>query len=67
MPSHVEAKIDWLNGQIRSRRTWLSTHGHGTKKPWPDHDIEAKMHGLEMMEDIRDDYQKSLERARAQA
>lgn len=66
MPSRVEEKISWLERQILSRRDWLSTHG--TKKaPWPEHDIASKEYGLEMMIDIREDYQKSLEKARSAA
>jgi hypothetical protein len=65
VPNNVSEKIDWLNGQIDSRATWLRTHG--TKaKPWPEGDIDSKQRGLEMMQDIRDDYQKSLDRAKAQ-
>lgn len=65
MPGRVTEKIDWLNGAIWSRETWLSDHGSTGK--WPSHDVEAKRYGLEIMTDIRDDYQKSLDRAKAAA
>lgn len=65
MPANVEAKIDWLNGAIWSRETWLRDHGHSDR--WPSHDVDAKRYGLEIMTDIRDDYQKSLDRAKAAA
>lgn len=65
MPANVQAKIDWLTGAIWSRETWLRDHGHADK--WPAHDVEAKRYGLEIMEDIRDDYQKSLDRVKAAA
>lgn len=63
MPANVSAKIDFLNGAIWSRQTWLDDHGD--KGKWPAHDIESKRHGLEIMQDIRDDYVKSLEAAKA--
>lgn len=66
MPERVEDKITWLNGQIISRREWLSTHGT-KKKPWSEQDLEAKRYGLGMLTDIREDYQKSLERAQQRA
>lgn len=65
MPGNVVAKIEWLNGAIWSRETWLRDHGVGGK--WPEHDLETKRRGLEIMTDIRDDYQKSLDRAKAAA
>lgn len=65
MPQRVEEKIDWLNGAIWSRETWLRDHGSTGK--WPLHDVDAKRHGLEIMTDIRDDYAKSLEAAKRRA
>ena len=66
MPSRVDEKITWLNGQILARNDWLATHGT-KKQPWSEADLEAKKYGLEMMTDIRDDYQISLERANQKA
>jgi hypothetical protein len=66
MPSRVEEKIMWLNGQILARHDWLATHGTRAK-PWPEHDMDVKRRGLEMMTDIRDDYQLSLDRANQKA
>lgn len=63
MPQNVVEKIEWLNGAIWSRETWLRDHSNNGK--WPAHDIDDKRRGLEIMNDIRDDYQKSLDRARA--
>lgn len=64
MPSRVSEKIDWLNGQIIARQEWLRTHGT-KQRPWPEADIDSKRAGLEIMTEIRDDYQKSLDRVRA--
>lgn len=63
MPSNVTAKIDWLNGAIWSRETWLDDHG----SKWPASDVETKRHGLEIMREIRDDYERSVEAAKRRA
>ena len=54
----LQAKIDFINGQIHMKRTWLSDHGPGTKKPWPESDIEAKQYHLKMLESVLGDYMK---------
>lgn len=45
--------LEWLEGQIRSRIDWLETHGGNSRKRWPDHDIEAKKYGLNVMYALR--------------
>lgn len=64
MPSNVVQKIEWLTGQISMRRTWLATHGT-SKRPWPETDRDMKQYGLDMMLDIKRDYELSLERSKA--
>lgn len=62
MPQRVTEKIDWLNGAIWSRETWLRDHASTGK--WPEHDIADKRRGLEIMTDIKSDYERSLEAAK---
>ena len=63
MPLRIEEKIVFLDGQIMARENWLDTHGGKVK--WPEYDLDLKRRGLEMLIDIRDDYQKSLDRSKA--
>jgi hypothetical protein len=62
MPSNVAAKIDALDRMIWSKETWLSDHGEKR----PAHEVEIQRENLEILEDIRSDYQKSLDRAKAE-
>ncbi|MDI6838014.1 MAG: hypothetical protein QMD99_20185 [Rhizobiaceae bacterium] len=57
--------IAWLDGRIASTKTWLETHGPGTKRPWPQMDIEDKETNLARYEEIRVAYVKALERRNA--
>ena len=52
--------LAWLDGRIQSTRMWLRTHGPGTKRPWPEHDIEDKQTNLERYEEIRTAYARAL-------
>jgi len=63
MSEHVQDKIAALERMIWSKETWISDHGHKR----PEHEVDIKRADLRILEDIRDDYQKSLDRARAQA
>jgi hypothetical protein len=56
MTGLIQEKIDWLDGQVQAKIWWLESHGEGSKRPWPPHDIEAKQHGLKMLQNIRADY-----------
>lgn len=60
MPSNMQGKIEFLDGAIWSRETWLETHA--SKRP--EHEVEMKRAGLATLQDIHADYSKSLERAR---
>lgn len=57
--------LAWLDGRISSTRTWLETHGPGTRHPWPAHDIEAKQLNLERYEEIRAAYARALAKREA--
>lgn len=60
-----ELMLAWLDGRIESTKNWLRTHGQGTKRPWPEHDIEAKKINLERYEEIRAAYVRALEKREA--
>jgi hypothetical protein len=60
MPNRVIEKIEALDRMIWSKETWLSGHGHKR----PGHEVEIQRNNLEILEDIRGDYQKSLDRVR---
>lgn len=60
MPANVEGKIEFLTGQIWSRETWLRDHAG----KFPEHVVDTKRHGLEMLTDIKNDYERSLEAAK---
>lgn len=55
---NLQEKIDFINAQIHMKRDWLTSHGPGTKRPWPDHDIEEKQYHLKMLDAILSDYQR---------
>lgn len=57
--------LAWLDGRIASTETWLSDHGPGTKRPWPQTDIDQKEINLSMYQEIRVAYAKALERRSA--
>lgn len=61
MPTRVPEKIDALDRMIWSKETWISDHGEKR----PAHEVEIQRANLEILEDIRSDYQKSLDRAKA--
>lgn len=61
MPANVAAKIDALDRMIWSKESWISDHGEKR----PAHEVDIQRENLAMLEDIRSDYQKSLERAQA--
>lgn len=48
-----QEKIDWIDGQITGAEVWLDNHGPGTKRPWPEHDIDSKRHRVVMLREIR--------------
>lgn len=62
-----EIMLAWLDGRIASVSTWLEDHGPGTKRPWPQTDIDAKRVNLDRYEEIRVAYAKAVERRNAAA
>lgn len=65
MPADLQAKIDFLSSQIHMKRQWLADHGAGTKRPWPETDIQAKEYHLTMLEAMRSDYEQAQKRGAA--
>lgn len=53
-------KSEWLQKQINMRIDRLSSHCPGSKRPWPQSDIEEKEKGLVMMEEIKADYDAAI-------
>lgn len=60
-----EAMIDWIDRRISSALTWLDDHGRTSKKPWPEHVIEAKEYDIDRFREIRTAYVKAWERKKA--
>jgi hypothetical protein len=58
-----EEKRDEIEKIINNTRTWLASHGHGSKNPWPQHEIDIKQRRLEVMKEIRQDIEIAIERA----
>lgn len=54
--------IAWLDRRITSANTWLEDHGRHSRKPRPEHEIEAKEYDVAMLEEIKGAYLKALER-----
>ena len=60
-----DVMLAWLDGRISSTSMWLMTHGPGTKRPWPDHDIADKQTNLERYQEIRTAYARALAKKEA--
>lgn len=52
--------VSWLDRRIASAMTWLEDHGRSSKRPRPDHEIEAKEYDVERFEEIKGAYLKAL-------
>ena len=68
-PSHyVWARIvcgKYADEQYAKKPRPYWTHGPGTKRPWPEHDIEAKQINLSRYEEIRAAYVRALAKREA--
>lgn len=64
MYSLEEKKVE-VQKIIDNVRGWLSTHGHRSKEPWPQHEIDIKTRRMDVMKEIRDDLTKAIERRSA--
>lgn len=54
--------IAWLDRRIASAETWLDDHGKRSKRPRPDHEIEAKEYDVARFEEIKGAYLKALQK-----
>jgi hypothetical protein len=54
--------ITWLDRRIASAETWLADHGRRSKRPLPDHEIEAKKYDVARFEEIKEAYLKALQK-----
>lgn len=62
MFSHQD-KFDFIEGQISSKRAWISSFGEGSKNAGPPHEADQKKAQLEILKEIRDDYEKAIKRS----
>ena len=65
MHSH-EQKRDAIQTIIDNTRGWLATFGDGAKKR-PQGEIDIKQERLEILKEIRDDYENAAQRRRGAA
>lgn len=63
----LEEKREEVEKIISNVRGWLSSHGPGSKAPWPQHEIDIKTRRLEVMKAVRDDLSAAIERKRSAA
>lgn len=54
--------VAWIDRRIASAMTWIEDHGRSSKRPRPDHEIEAKEYDVERFEEIKGAYLKALNR-----
>lgn len=52
--------VAWLDRRIARAETWLNDHGRSSKRPRPDHEIEAKEYDIARLQEIRGAYLKAL-------
>ncbi|WP_029620225.1 hypothetical protein [Pseudorhizobium marinum] len=52
--------IAWLDRRLASAEAWLADHGRRSKRPRPDHEIEAKEYDIARFEEIKGAYLKAL-------
>jgi len=66
MYSH-EQKRDAIQTIIDNTRGWLASFGAGSKSPRPQHEIDIKTERLQVLKEIRDDYENAAQRRRGAA
>jgi hypothetical protein len=62
----LEQKRDAIQVIIDNTRAWLATFGDGPKKR-PQNEIDTKTHRLDVLKEIRDDYENAVQRKRGAA
>lgn len=52
--------VRWLDKRIASAMTWVEDRGKGSKRPWPENEINHKLEDIEKFEEIKGAYLKAL-------
>lgn len=63
----LDDKRDEIQRIIDTTRGWLASFGEGSKAPRPQHEIEVKQRRLDVLKEVRDDYENAIERKRGAA
>ena len=66
MYSHEE-KMEEVQKVIEMTRGWLASHGTGSKTPRPQTEIDIKQRRLDVMKEVRKDYEAAIDRRRGAA
>lgn len=59
--------VSWLDRRISSAMTWLDDHGRDSKRPRPEHEIQAKEYDIARFEEVKAAYLKALAKREAAA
>jgi len=62
-----EIMMGWMDRKMGSAQTFLEDHGPGSKRPRPEHDLDAKREDIAMLTELRGAYAKAVERRKAEA
>lgn len=62
-----EEKREEVEKILTNIRGWMSSHGPGSKSPWPQHEIDIKQRRLDVLKAVRDDLTAAIERKRSAA
>jgi len=66
MKFSLQDKQDEIDTIIFNTRAWLASFGDGPKKR-PQHEIDVKQRRLDVLKEVRDDYEIAIERKRGAA
>lgn len=63
----AQDKLEEVQKVVDMTRGWLASHGFGSKTPRPHTEIEIKQRRLDVMKELRDDIENSIQRRRGAA
>ncbi|MEZ2132715.1 MULTISPECIES: hypothetical protein [unclassified Sinorhizobium] len=63
----LHEKLEEVEKIITNTRGWISSHGPGSKNPWPQHECDVKQRRLDVLKAVRDDYANAIDRKRGAA
>lgn len=63
----LKEKQEEVETIIFNTRAWLASFGTGSAKQRPQHEIDLKQRRLDVLKEIRDDYESAIERKRGAA